>query len=117
MKEIDSNFGGDVKKIRSVNFEGAMPASESEQVYSAPHKTIDNLNDAHSALVGRSMVKRIERTPKFDAKIVEAVKGDLAELDANYATNKKSVLLEDVALAKDVPYERAMKIGEEFRKG
>ena len=117
MKEIDGNFGGDVNKIRGVNFEGGMPVNENAQIYSAPHKTIDNLNDAHSALVGRSMVKRVQKAPKFDARIVAAVKGDLAELDANYATNKKSVHLEDIALERGVPYDKAMKIGEEFRKG
>ena len=117
MKEIDGKFGGDVSKVRSVNFDGSTPVSENEQVYSEPHKTIDNLNDAHSALVGRSMVKRVQKTPKFDAKIVEAVKGDLAELDANYATAKRSVHLEDVALEKGVPYDIALKMGEILRKG
>ncbi len=117
MKEIDGNFGGDVSKVRGVNFEGGLPASESTQIYSEPHKTIDNLNDAHSALVGRSMVKRVQRTPKFDAKIVEAVKRDLAELDENYETNRKSVHLEDIALERGVPYDKAMKLGEVFRKG
>lgn len=118
MKNIDGNFDGDINKIRGVNFDGSMPVSENgEQVYSAPRKEIDNLNNAHSALVGRSMVKKVQTAPKFDAKIVEAVKGDLAELDANYALNKKSVALEDMALEKGVPYDKAMKIGEILRKG
>ena len=116
MKEIDGNYGGDIQKLRGINFEGGMPVSENAQVYSAPHKEIENLNNAHSALVGRSMVKKASKAPAFDEKIVESVKNDLAELDANYGKNKKSVMLEDVALSKGIPYEQAMKIGEEFRK-
>ena len=117
MKEIDGNYGADVNKIRGVNFEGSTPSSENAQIYSQPHKEIENLNNAHSALVGRSMVKKINTSPKFDAKITEAVKKDLKELDENYAVNKKSVHLEDVALDKGVPYDKAMKIGEILRKG
>ena len=117
MKEIDGNYGGDVNKIRGVNFEGGVPAHENAKIYSAPHKEIDNLNNAHSALVGRSMIKKVSKAPAFDAKIVESVKNDLAELDANYATNKKSVNLEDAAMDKGISYDKALKMGEILRKG
>lgn len=115
MKDISSNFGGDVGKINGANFDRSSSVSSNEQIYSAPHKEIDNLDNAHSALVGRSMVHKYSAAPKFDGKIVENVKKDLAALDANYAKNKKSVAIEDLALEKGIPYEQAMKMGEEFR--
>ena len=119
MKDIDGNFGGDISKIRGINFDGNAPISEKgELISSASHKEIDNLNNAQSALVGRSMVKKLQRTePKFDGRLVDAVKGDLAALDENYAVNKKSVLLEDAAIKRGVPYEKALKMGEILRKG
>ena len=116
MKNIDSNFGGDVGKIKGVNFERSESVPINGQIYSAPQKEISNLDNAHSAVVGRSMVKKMTKTPHFDGELVSRVKEDLAELDANYATNKKAVALEDAALAKGVSYEKALKMGEEFRK-
>ena len=115
MKNIDNNFGGEISKIHGVSFERNTSVSGSEPVYSAPEKEIDDLGKAHSALVGRSMVKKFSAAPKFDGKIVANVKSDLAALNANYAKNKKSVAIEDLALSKGIPYEQAMKMGEEFR--
>ena len=100
MTDISSSFGGDVGKIKGTDFDRNVPVSSGEQQYCAPHKEIDNLDNAHSALVGRSMVKKFSGAPKFDGKIVESVKKDLAALDANYAKNKKSVAIEDLALQK-----------------
>ena len=59
MKNIDSNFGGDVGKIKGVNFERSESVPINGQIYSAPQKEISNLDNAHSALVGRSMVKKM----------------------------------------------------------
>ncbi|MCR4880754.1 MAG: hypothetical protein K6A44_02225 [bacterium] len=117
MTDINSSsFGGDVGKIKGTDFDRNASVSSGEQVYSAPHKEIDNLDNAHAALVGRSMVKKYSGTPKFDGKLVASVKEDLAALDANYEKNKKSVAIEDLALQRGIPYEQAMKMGEEFRK-
>ena len=115
MKNIDNNFGGDISKIHGINFERSSSVSGSEPTYSAPEKEIDDLDKAHSALIGRSMVKKYSAAPKFDGKIVASVKSDLAELNANYAKNRKSVAIEDLALSKGISYEQAMKMGEEFR--
>ena len=115
MTDINSNFGGDVSKIKGLDFERSASVSSNEEVYSAPHKEIENLDNAHSALVGRSMVKKYTKTPAFDGRVVASVKSDLAALDADYAKNKKSVAIEDLALQKGIPYEQAMKMGEEFR--
>ena len=116
MTDINSNFGGDVSKTNGINVDRTSPLPSYEPVSSAAAgKEISNLDHAHSALVGRSMVKPYTPTPNFDGEIVKAVKKDLADLDANYAKNKKSVALEDLALEKGIPYDKAMKMGEEFR--
>ena len=115
MTDINSNFGGDVNKVQRMDYDRNPSVSSNEQEYSVPHKEINNLDNAHSALVGRSMVKKYSAAPKFDGKIVEKVKKDIAALDANYAKNKKSVAIEDLALQKGIPYDQAMKMGEEFR--
>ena len=116
MKDIGSNFGGDIGKISETNFDRNSVAPSGGQIQNVPHKEIKNLDNAHSALVGRSMVKKMEKTPHFDGEIVAKVKKDLAELQTNYAKNKKAVAVEDIALAKGVPYDKALKMGEEFRK-
>lgn len=116
MTDINNNFGGDVGKIHGVDFERTAPLSGDAQIYSAPEKQIDDLDKAHSALVGRSMVKKMKKAPAFNGELAARIKGDLAALDANYAKNKKAVHLTDIALEKGVPYEKALEIGEEFTK-
>ena len=115
MTDINNNFGGDISKIHGVNFERNASVSGSEAAYSAPHKEIDDLDKAHSALVGRSMVKRYSKAQSFDGALVSRIKSDLTELDENYAVNRKSVSIEDAALSRGIPYDQALKMGETFR--
>lgn len=115
MTDINSNYGGEISKVGGVNFEKAPSFSGSEQIASGPHKEITDLDKAHSALVGRSMVKKVSKTPSFNAQTVANVKGDLAALDKDYKRIKQSVNLEDIAMDRGVSYEKALKMGEEFR--
>ena len=107
----DINNIGKPDYAQSVNFEGNSPSSQSEVRDLSTEKEIKDLDKSHSAVVGRSMVQKM---PKFDGRLSADIKNDLAELNADYATNKQAMAIADLAMQKGIPYEKALKIAEEY---
>ena len=120
MTDIHNNIGADnIKKVSSMSFEGTKISSSVQKNYS--DKEIDDLNKDHSALVGRSMIKKHQKVEKtqaqevhFDGKTVENIKSDLAELNANPALIKKANAVFEGALKKGYSYQQASAIAREF---
>ena len=100
-------------QVPKIAFEGNTETPKTETFSSSSDKVIDNLDNSHSALVGRSMVK-MSKTPKFDGKLTTDIKGDLKKFNENYDLNKKAMLLADAAIAKGMPYDKAVKVAQEF---
>lgn len=118
MTDIHNNIGADnIKKVSSMSFEGTKISSSVQKNYS--DKEIDDLNKDHSALVGRSMIKKHQKVEKtqsvhFDGEIVKNVSADLAEFNANPALIKKANAVFEAALQKGYSYAQAAVIAREF---
>ena len=120
MTDINKNIGADkINQVSSMNFEGAKINTSTQKNYT--EKEIDDLNKSHSALVGRSMIKKHQKVEKtqaqevhFDGKTVENIKSDLAELNANPALIKKANAVFEGALKKGYSYQQASAIAREF---
>jgi len=111
MTDINNSIGADkVKQVPNMNFEGQKSISATPQNYE--QKEIKNLDNAHSALVGRSMVKKMQKTatPEFNPEVVAGVKESLASLKGNERTVAFAGKVFDVAIAKGYSYEQAAKM-------
>ena len=113
MTDINKHIGAEkINQIPNLNFEGGKKNIVTAKNYT--EKEIKNLDNDPSALVGRSMVKKMRKTPNFDAKTIQNIKGDLAELNANPGLIKKANAVFEAALAKGYPYDKASAIAREF---
>ncbi|MDD3593435.1 MAG: hypothetical protein PHX18_02290 [Candidatus Gastranaerophilales bacterium] len=88
-----------------LNFEGIQP-KEAKHANQEAAKEIKNLDKAHSALVGRSMVNKTNKLA-FDGALAKSVKADLAELNANPQAVAASNAIFEAALKKGYSYEQA----------
>lgn len=114
MTDINNNLGTDsLNKLHSVNFDGAKFDADFEIAEKRQEKEIKNLNNAHAALVGRSMIKP-KSNLNFDKRIVGNIKADLAELESNPMLVTKADALFEAALAKGYSYDKATAMAKEF---
>ena len=116
MTDINNNMGADkLGKLHNINFEGNKANNTADAPKNYTEKEIKNLDNAHSALVGRSMIKKVAKSaPNFDGRIVGNVKADLAELENNPMLVTKADALFEAALAKGYSYDKAAAMAREF---
>ena len=117
MTDINNNMGADkLGKLHNINFEGKRNNAKKAVGKNYTEKEIKNLDNAHSALVGRSMIKKVavNDVPNFDGQLVENVKDDLAELASNTKLIQKANAVFEAALAKGYSYEKATAMAREF---
>lgn len=117
MTDINQNVGADkLSKVSNLNFEGSKATPSAPKNYT--EKEIKNLDNAHSALVGRSMIKKMQKAdatqPAFNGQTVENVKADLSFLSKNPALVSKATAVFEAALAKGYDYAKATAIMQEF---
>ncbi len=119
MTDINNNMGADkLKQVQNVNFKG-LENNVNVAGKNYADKEIKNLDNAHSALVGRSMIKKSTKTQKtadvnFNGQVAKNIKADLAELNANPELVAKAVAIGDLAMKKGYSYEQASAMAREF---
>ena len=116
MTDINNNMGADkIQHVQNLKFDGLKPASD-VQPKNYADKEIKNLDNAHSALVGRSMVKKVKKSdiPNFSGNLADNIKADLAELKANEKTVKQADALFNAAIQKGYSYDKAVVMAREF---
>lgn len=107
-----NNIGSDkLGQIQNLNFEGAA-TNDTYSVNNAPHKEIKNLDNAHAALVGRSMIKKMEKIdlPKVSPETLESIKSSVASFKGNEKAITASDAVFNAAVANGVSYEDAAKL-------
>ena len=113
MTDINKHIGADkINQIPNLNFEGSKKVFAAQKNYT--EKEIKNLDNDPSALVGRSMVKKMKKTPNFNAQTIQNIKGDLAELNANPKLIAQANAVFEAALKKGYTYDKATAIAREF---
>ncbi len=118
MTDINSNIGADkINQVQNLNFAGS--GAENVQPQNYTDKEIKNLDNAHSALVGRSMVKKMQKQeqPKIDpilnSPLAERVKSDLVAFKGSERIVGLSDKIFEKALENGHSYEEAAKIQQE----
>ena len=114
MTDINNKIGSEsISHVSNMNFEGNRTEQVTAQDYS--DRQIENLDNNHAALVGRSMVKKMKKTsePKFDPQLVANIKSDLATFKGNERIVALSDKIFEKALEKGYSYEDAAKIQQE----
>ena len=116
MTDINKNLGADqIAKLHNINFEGAKSNAEIEAPKNYTDKEIKNLDNAHSALVGRSMVKKYQKSPLagMNPELVASVKESLSSFKGNERIIAIGDKIFDAAIAKGMSYEQAAKLQAE----
>ena len=116
MTDINNNMGADkIQHVQNLKFDGLKTASD-VQPKNYADKEIKNLDNAHSALIGRSMVKKMKKAdvPAFNGELTKNIKADLAELNANEKSVKQANALFETAIAKGYSYDKAAAMAREF---
>lgn len=115
MTDINKNVGADqIAKLHNLNFEGAKSTADVDAPKNYTDKEIKNLDNDHSALVGRSMIKKMSKGPNFDGRIVGNIKADLKEFNENPELVTKADAVFNAALAKGYSYDKATAMALEF---
>ena len=113
MTEFNNIGSGEIKKVQNLNFEGSKHAPSVSSHHE--HKEIKNLDNAHSALVGRSMVKKYQKSPLagMNPELVASVKESLSSFKGNERIIAIGDKIFDAAIAKGLSYEQAAKLQAE----
>jgi len=111
MTEFNNIGSREIKKIQNLNFEGSKHAPSVEHKYE--QKEIKNLDNAHSALVGRSMIKK-SPLAGMDPELIAGVKESLASFKANQKIVALSDKIFDAAISSGQSYDQAAKMQAEF---
>ena len=103
------NIGSDkIGQVPNLNFEGGA-TNDTYSVNNAPHKEIKNLDQAHSALVGRSMIQRTD-LPNVSPETLQSIKSSIASFKGNEKTITASDAIFNAAIARGMSYEDAAKL-------
>ena len=114
MTDFNNSIGHEkINQVSGLNFEGTKATPAAPQNYE--QKEIKNLDNAHSALVGRSMVKKMQKAaaPEFNPELVASVKESLTSFKGNEKAVGLSDKIFDAAIAKGYSYEQAAKMQAE----
>ena len=115
MTDINKNLGADqIAKLHNINFEGAKSNAEIEAPKNYTDKEIKNLDLDPSAVVGRSMIKKMSKGPNFNGRIVGNVKADLKAFEEHPELVTKADAIFNAAIAKGYPYDKATAMALEF---
>ena len=116
MTDINNNMGMDkIGKIQNIGFEGKKSASVSES--GTQSKVVENLDNDHAAMVGRSMIKKISKSSiqkNFDKALVESIKSSLKELNSNPKAVKDAILIAQLAMKRGASEDQATDLALEF---
>ncbi len=113
MTDISNNLGAEkIKQMHNLNSERSKVIAETPQNYTK--KEINNLDNDHSVLLGRSMVKKMEKGPNLSGETAQNIKQDLAELYANPELIKQADALFEAAIRRGYSYKEAAAIAREF---
>ena len=113
-----NNIGPDkIGQTPNLNFEGGA-INDTFNANNIAHKEIKNLDQAHSALVGRSMIKRMEKTdlPKVSPETMQSIKSSIASFKGNEKAITASDAIFNAAIAKGASYEEAAKLQQAAAK-
>lgn len=110
MTEFNNIGSGEIKKVQNLNFEGSKNAPSVQHNYE--QKEIKNLDNAHSALVGRSMIKK-SPLAGMNPELIAGVRESVASFKGNERIIALGDKIFDAAIAKGLSYEQAAKMQAE----
>ncbi|MCQ2958265.1 MAG: hypothetical protein MJ180_05120 [Candidatus Gastranaerophilales bacterium] len=98
-----------INQVPNLNFDGGMQGGNLP-INNASHKEVKNLDNAHSALVGRSMIHKMEKLPQVSPEVAQSIKDSLASFKGNEKAVTASDAIFNAAVAKGASYKEAAEL-------